>query len=478
MLSADTHGRSLMSMFRSAARVVANSRLAVLITRWESRLHAILFDSHAAPWGLALFDQLIAGGANFVTILMLGRLAGAYDLGVFALVMTVYQLILAIQELLITVPYTIFGARLRGVRHLQYSGFALCQSTAWAVAVGTLLAIVAASLFLVRGDEMLTWVVAAFALVAPLWLLREFGRRYLFAHMQVGRVVAMSVAASTTQIIALGFFAYTGSLSAGTALCAIGFGSGLAAFGWLWLSRRAFHLNYVRSHYFLQKSWVLGRWVLASEATAVLASSVIPWFIVFLLGPAAAGIFAACDSILRFANPVIIAIRNVVTSKVSIDYSNGGRSAIRPTIWKAGAFLILFQSAFFILLAVAGEPILRRLFGEAYAAYWPVLVVLGLNQLVVRISLAPGRALLVVNRVSIFLWAEVTGFVISLVAATILTPRYGVLGGALALVAGNLLLVAWIVGAYFVVMRNDKGGEPLLLLRSSASATATGGVSK
>ena len=281
--------------------------------------------------------------------------------------------------------------------------------------------------------------------------------------MQVARVVAMSIAASSTQLIALGLFAYAGSLSACTALCAMGFGSGLAMLGWLRLSLHAFRFDDVMSSNFLLKNWGLGRWIFASETTAVLSANVMPWLIVFLIGPAATGIFVACDSILRFANPVIISMTNVITSKAAIDYSNGGKAAVRRIVRNASAFLIVFQCAFCILLAIAGEPILKRSFGDAFATYWPVLAVLGLNQLVARALARPGRALMLVNRVNIFLWAEVAGLAISLVAAIILTPRYGVLGAAWSLVAGNVLLIAWTVGAYFAVMRDDKRGEPLLI---------------
>ena len=114
--------------------------------------------------------------------------------------------------------------------------------------------------------------------------------------MQVTRVVAMSVAGSMTQLIALSLFAYTGRLSAATsAICAIGFGSGVAACGWLWFSRRTFRFDQARSSYFLLKNSVVGCWILASQATSVLAANlVMPWLIVFWLGPTATGIFAAC----------------------------------------------------------------------------------------------------------------------------------------------------------------------------------------
>jgi O-antigen/teichoic acid export membrane protein len=136
----------------------------------------------------------------------------------------------------------------------------------------------------------------------------------------------------------------------------------------------------------------------------------------------------------------------------------------------------LVQFVFCILLIVAGETILKRSFGDAYGAYWPVLVVLGLNQLLAKLALAPGRALLLVERANIFLWAEVKGFAITVVAATMLTPHYGVLGAAFSLVAGSLFMTAWILSAYFTAMRDDKGVVPLLIGRSPTPAA--GGVSK
>ena len=470
----------IVSLHRRARRS-ATSRPANLVTQYRVRLITqcrSLMRSRGAPWALALTDQLISGGVNFVAILVLGRVAGAHDLGMYALAMTVFYLILAVQESLITMPYTIFGARLRGDAHFQYSGAALCQSAVWAIGVCIVAATVALFVYSVFGDGGLARVIGAFALAAPLCLLREFGRRYLFAHMQVARVVAMSIAASSTQLIVLALFAYAGSLSACTALLAMGFGSGLAMLGWLRLSLHAFRFDESLSSNFLLKSWGLGRWIFASETTAVISANVMPWLIVFLIGPAATGIFAACDSILRFTNPVVISMTNVITSKAAIDYSNGGKAAVRRIVRNASAFLIVFQCAFCILLVVAGEPILKRSFGDAFATYWPVLAVLGLNQLVAKLSLAPGRALMLVDRVNVFLWAEIAGLAISLVAAIILTPRYGVLGAAWSLVAGNVLLTAWTVGAYFAVMRDDKKVDPILIGTSSATALAARGISE
>ena len=287
----------------------------------------------------------------------------------------------------------------------------------------------------------------------------------------------MSVAATTTQLAALSFLAGGDRLSAVTALFAMGLGSGIAGFGWLWLSRHSFRFELSRLKYYLLRNWVLGRWILASQATSVLAVNMMPWLIVLWLGPTATGIFAACDSILRFANPIIISLTNVLTPQASISFSDGGMPALRRIVWKASALLSLFLSAFCVLLAVAGEFILSRSFGDSYSAYWATLVVLGLNQLVCRLALAPGRALVVLERADILLYAEVAAFATSLIAATVLIPLYGILGAAFSLLAGSLPFTAVTVGACLAVMRDGEGWR-FSFGRATKSPAPAGGVSK
>jgi O-antigen/teichoic acid export membrane protein len=326
---------------------------------------------------------------------------------------------------------------------------------------------------LLHVNANLAHVVAAFAVVAPLWLLREFGRRYLFAHLQVLHVLAMSIAAVTTQIVSLCLLAYLGRLSTTTALFAMGLGSGIAGFGWLWFSRNAFQFDRNRSGYFLRKNWVLGRWILASQTTSVISTNVMPWLIAFWLGPTATGIFAACDSIIRFGNPIIISVTNVLTPRASIGFHDGGKPALRRIVRQTSALLGLILFAFWMLLLFAGKPILTLSFGPEYAAYSATLAVLGLNQLWTRIALAPGQALLLLERANIILLAEISAFATSLAAASVLIPRYGILGAAFSLLAGNLPYTTITVGAYFVVMGGQ--GQQRISVGQAASVPAPAG---
>jgi O-antigen/teichoic acid export membrane protein len=276
------------------------------------------------------------------------------------------------------------------------------------------------------------------------------------------------------QLLALGLFAHTGRLSAAAALLAMGFGSSVAACGWVWLTRRSFRFDRARSSYFLLKNWALGRWILGCEATSALTANVMPWLIVFWLGPTATGIFATCDTILRFSNPIIISLTNVLTPNAAIGFSKAGKPALRRIVRRASALLSLFLFLFSVLLVIAGDWILKRSFGDAYAGYWPVLAVLGLNQLLDGLALGPSQGLVLLKRANIIFWAEVARFATSLVAAAVLIPRYGPLGAAFSLLIGIVPFSAWIVGAYFAVSRDDEGGNQVSISRASASSAPAG----
>jgi O-antigen/teichoic acid export membrane protein len=464
-------------MFRLTANPSASGPVASQLRQRALWLFNRLCGSRGSQAGLALFDCLIVGGMSFLTVLLLGRIAGPDDLGVFALVMTVFYLLLAVQEALITMPYTVFGARLKGRLHLQYSGAVLCQSAIWSAFVSSVLAISATCIFLFGNNSGLARIVGVCAIVLPTWTLREFGRRYLFAQMQVAKVVMISVVGGSTQLVLITVLALTGKLSDATAILAMGIASAISGFGWLWFSRNSFHFNYRRWPHFALKNWVFGRWVLASHAMAVVAGNAMPWLIVFWMGPTATGIFAACDSILRFANPIISSLNNVLTPRLAIGFKKGGKTELHRIVLQTTGLLCIFLLVFCLFILLGGKWIMYRSFGSDYSGYWTALVLLAISQLVETVALASSRALMVLDLASVNLCAEGCGFLVSLVAAIVLIPLYGILGAALAQLAGSFSLMLATVGAYLFSVR-DINGIKLFAYGSAAPQAPIVGVSE
>jgi O-antigen/teichoic acid export membrane protein len=459
-------------------RIRISQRPPFRLAQWGARSLGVFGHSGGGQATLALIDQLIVSGMNFITLLLLGRIAGPHELGVFALVMPLFWFLLAFQESLITVPYTIFGVRLKGDRRRQYAGATLCQSAAWSLSVSVLLAIVAAITPFVGNHASLASVFVVFAIVSPPMLLREFGRRYLFAQLQIPLVLLMTIVGAVAQLVMLGWWTYNERLTAATAFAAIGVGSGISGLGWLWLHWDAFQFSSRRWWYFARKNWILGRWLLASQATPIVAGTILLWMIYAWLGSTAIGVYAACDGILRFVNPLIIAFISVITPHVAVGLNEGGKAQLRRIVFRANSLLCVFLCAFIVLMIVAGNWIMSNSFGTQYHGAWAVLVALSINQLVSRLALAPGRALLVLEQASMILWGEVAAMISMLAVAPLLMPVYGVLGAVFAMIIGSTFMYAFVMAFYFAAMRDDES-EPLLPLGNvAAAAPSFGGASE
>src|SRR5205085_9544814 len=89
------------------------------------------------------------------------------------------------------------------------------------------------------GPEMLgiAWAVVG---VIPFVLIREFGRRYAFARLQMAQALILDVAVAAIQLAALAWLGWSGGLTAVTACIALGGACGLTALAWLYLARADF----------------------------------------------------------------------------------------------------------------------------------------------------------------------------------------------------------------------------------------------
>jgi len=203
-----------------------------------------------------------------------------------------------------------------------------------------------------------------------------------------------------------------------------------------------------------------------------------PWLVVIWLGPSGTGVYAACDAILRFANPIIVSLNNVLTPRLAIALKKGGKAELNRIVWQTNGLLSLFLVMFCLLIVVGGKWIMHGSFGSDYSGYWAALVVLAISQFIDLLSLASSRALMVLNLARVNLYAESFGLAISLIAAVLLIPIYGILGAAFANLAGSLALTAATVGSYLAAVRDDEGITFLAIGSATSSPAPIGSVTE
>jgi O-antigen/teichoic acid export membrane protein len=394
-----------------------------------------------AAWSqhaLALADQAVVSGASFLTTILVSRWTQAGQLGLYVIAISVIVTVLGVQESLIALPYTIQRQNAPGAQ-AERAGRALIQSALFSVASFLLLAAAAVALW-ARGANseaiVLAWATAA---MAPFSLLREFARRFAFAHLDSAMALALDLAVTAIQIAALFGLGWTGNMSAATACLALGGACAVTALAWFSLAHAAFVFRPGALRGDVQQSWALGGWLLAGQITVSVQGYVAYWLLAALLGAATTGVFAACVSVVSFANPLIGGLRNILMPRAVEALRQGGLAPLRRQVAADTLLLGLTMIVFCIVVALAGADVMRLLFpGKAYEGQALTVTILAVASLANAVGVPASNALAAMQRPQAIVWAGLLAVGLTGGLLWALVEPLGLLGAALAFLAGSV----------------------------------------
>jgi O-antigen/teichoic acid export membrane protein len=407
---------------------------------------------------LALADQAVVSGTRFLTTLIVGRLGGPTELGAYTLAFGWLVLIAALQESLITLPFTVFGNRLVASRRAAAAGSAVVHY-ALLSAICSAVLMLGAALLIPSGAPTLSPVLAALAIALPLVLLVEFARRMALAHMRLAQALLVDSFAGVLWLGGLATLYAFGWLSAATAYLAIGAGCAVAGLAWLWTQRR--HVTFQRAQLRLdgRRNWRFGRWVFATQMTAVARGYAIPWALALLHGMPAVGILSAYEAVLLICNPLLLGASNLLLPNLSQAFAIGRSAAVRRMVVRATGLLTLAVAAVSAGLFLAGEAIVTRLFGSDYAGYSMLMMLLAFAMPVEAVGLSAGSGLCALGRPRANFLASLAGLAVALIVASGTLSSRGAIGAAGAMLAGKLATSLAQCAALWSIIRSDMNRE-------------------
>jgi O-antigen/teichoic acid export membrane protein len=418
------------------------------------------------PHVLALADQAVVSATSFLTTIAVGRATSASELGVYALGMSVLIAFANVQESLVSLPYTIQRFRPEGAPGEHAGSSLMLGGLLSALAISTLGA-TAAGIPVIDAKSELTTTVWVLAAVAPFVMLREFGRRFAFAHLRVADALVLDVTVAAMQLSVLCWLGWIGWMSAPTALAAIGAGCGLAGITWLYVGQHNFAFRRCLVWGAARRSWNLGKWLLANQLILVVQRQITYWMLIGIAGTTATGIFAACMSIGDLASPLMQGLSNSLWAKAALALKEGGGGALRREAFHEtlllGAPLIVFCAT----ILVAGEYLMQLLCpGQDYGGRGDIVTVLALAQLSFAIGIPPYNALSITEHTSVNFWIGLVGTALTMVLVWALVVEWGVLGAAYGILAGNTgrSVVRWAV-FWRIVPRSQLTGDPWRVAR-------------
>ena len=436
----------------------AATKPAKLTAAWTS-LVRFISGAHA----LALADQAVVSSTSFLTTVFLARWSGSTTLGVYAVAVSVLASILAVQESLILLPFSIQQHR-STASPVEHAGAALAVSGLLSGSTMALLAIGAIGLsgWGSRPEIMaMTWAMAG---VVPFAMMREFARRVAFAHLQMAQALLLDIAVAGIQLAALAWLGWNGLTSAVTGFGAIAVACGLAGIGWLYLARHqlSFRASHVKTT--IKQSWALGKWLLAGRLTVQVQGYVCYWMALAVAGASVTGVYAACMSIVSFANPLIFGVANILTPRSVLAWKNGGGAGLRRQAIRDSLFLGAIMASFCVAVLLAGDYLMHALYkSKEFEGHTGALTLLAAAMLASAVGMPASNALASMERPRAIVVIGIMTVVITVPLVGWLMTEWGLLGAACGLLAGNVIGACGRWMAFLALVPRD--GDPSALDR-------------
>lgn len=422
-----------------AVRVVADPLAGTSDRDLRSRVDELwngVVGSNIKHGAFAMLDQALVSGTSFMGTVVVGRLAGPEELGLYSLGTTLVLLLMVTQDAIVSTPYTVFSPRLEVGNRAKYAGSVLIHQMAFGALA--LIGFAMAAMAMASGRDAFAPVLGVLAIATPFVLLRDFGRKFSVADLNMVSAIGLDGSVAAMQLAGLAMLGLFGWVKATNAYILMGTSSMLAALVWIGRSRQRFQIDRSNISEAWWRNWTLGRWLLASRVMAQLNSDVfLLWLLTFFLGRTSAGLFAACLTTVFFANPVILGASLIVTPKISLAFSNGGTASVRRSVKVATTCLAAGLTAFCLLVFVFGETVMRFLYGMQFAGHGTTITVLAVAISVNAVALAVSNGLVVMERPYINLRSSLVGLAVMLLIASVLMPDWQILGAAIGLLVGN-----------------------------------------
>jgi O-antigen/teichoic acid export membrane protein len=441
-----------------AARDAPRSR-AWTLTRSMSGKAAVLARRHRGL--IALCDQGVVSATNFATGVIIGRVCGKAELGVYMLAWTLITLTTEISATLTTTPYIVFSPQLRRRRRSQYLasilGYQLLLSMLFAM-------IMAAGGFLGswRGwvSHSVAGVVTTTAGVITFINLREFVRRVSFANLRMNWALAIDVTVCLAQLGGMLLLLHFSGLTASRTIALLGMSCAVAAGAWLAVHPGAFLCHTRTFAREFKRTWQFTKWVLASCILSVVARYLYPWVLTAFHGTSVTGIWAACLGIVALGNPVLMGVGNYVGPKIANVYAISGIATMNRYVYRASLLFALMLLPVVLLLAGWGDRIVTGLYGGAYAGNGGVILLLALNLLITAFAYPFFCGLFTLERTK-------ADLLINLVAVTLLftigiatVKSYAALGTAATVLVTTVVTTAIRLGVFGHEVRRRSAMQP------------------
>jgi O-antigen/teichoic acid export membrane protein len=399
-------------------------------------------------WGagsaISITDQGLLSLSNFAINIHLSRILAPDQYGLFAIIFSVYLLILSFVQALILEPLNIVGmTRYKKGLMTYFIKVAIIQFVI-SLALSLVVALVA-SIFLYTHNDLalpLFALVVASPFMSLFFLLRRFC--YLLSRpllALIGTVVYIT-------LLITGYYCLVANSDVNTAKVMFLFGLVscvcsivIAVILYHKIARTSDHL--VSSKVVLFKHWKLGKWVLGGTIVGWLSTSIYFPLVASFSGLEAAAAFKAVDNLLLPMQQVVTALSLIIVPRLAANF-NKGFSFLRMAAIRLSIFFSIAVLVYLLVLFLGRNTIVHMLYGSSnnYIEYTWLIPLMG-STLLARaiVDIGIGSSLRVLERFDVLFKSLIINSGFSLTLGIYLVWRFGILGAGLSITMASMLQI-------------------------------------
>ena len=381
---------------------------------------------------VSVLDQCLFTGTNFLVSVVAGRFGGRDTLGQYALAFSVLVIAIGIQRALLMSPMVIVRGRMDD-RELSAMRFAIAAAT---LALGTIGAAGAAGVIAATGVLPTMWIVV-FAMAFPAALLRDFTRRLAIYQFNLRSAVIMDGLIAAVQIVTLVGLIQMDWVRADVLLGSAAVVWGGVCGGALWFTRGQYRFAPASIVPVIKQLWPIGRWVSLSAVVATTQAFVMPWVMAAAATIQLAGVYAACWTIVQMVSPLIEGLGNLIGPSLADQAERKSWSGLRRSVMGNTVLFGVIMTLLLIGLWCFGRPILLALYGDDFAGFTGVLLVLALAATANNLGIPVLKALVQLGHAKMNFLISIVSLSVSLSLSWWLLRAVGPSGAAWGLVVGN-----------------------------------------
>lgn len=386
---------------------------------------------------LAVLDQGVVSGVNFLTAVFVGRVCGKEALGTYSAAWSLFLLLRGLQIEVLAAPFKVFRHQ-HADRATGYAGSAVASQGL--LAGFSVIGLVLLTILLVLLDwEEMAWAVGVLALVAPCQMLREAVRQLALAQLEMAEVLSIDTSVAAMQVGGLGVLAWISLPTVPSVLAVSALACLCTLLGWWLLTQARFRIEPSRILADWRHDWEFARWMLCSYLVGSTIPFLVPWVVTLLRGEAVNGQLAACMTLINLAGTYVVGVASLVAPRAAQALAQGGRDALRRVLSGAVTLYVCTLVPFWLVILLGGDYLAGLVYGQEFSGFGNVLSILALHLLVNSLGMTAGSALWVIRRPQANFAADTTVLVVTLLALLTLVGPLGVLGAALATLVGGVV---------------------------------------